>query len=83
MLLENLQAFSGQVSGAPQLSLFLQLDSNTEEVAEIESRLKQHPQVASFEFIPRKRPREFKQSTGLADVVESLEQNPLPGRLRG
>ena len=35
ILLENLQAFSGQVSGAPQLSLFLKLDANTEEVEQI------------------------------------------------
>ena len=53
VLLENLQAFSGQVSGAPQLSLFLKLDATTEEVAEMNRVLKQHPKVASFEFIPR------------------------------
>jgi cell division transport system permease protein len=79
ILLENLQAFSGQVSGAPQLSLFLKLDANTEEVEQIESRLKQHPQVASFDFISRDSALEqLKQGSGLADVMDSLEQNPLP-----
>ena len=79
ILLENLQAFSGQASGAPQLSLFLKLDANTDEVEQIESRLKQHPQIASFNFISRDSALEqLKQGSGLADVVESLEQNPLP-----
>ena len=79
ILLENLQAFSGQASGAPQLSLFLKLDANTDEVEQIESRLKQHPQVASFNFISRDSALEqLKQGSGLGDVMESLEQNPLP-----
>lgn len=79
MLLENLHAFSEQVPGAPQLSLFLKLDANTDEVEQIESRLKQHPEVASFEFISRDSALEqFKQGSGLADVIDSLEQNPLP-----
>ncbi len=79
MLLGNLQAFSTQVSGAPQLSLFLELDTNGDEVAQIAARLKEHPQVASFEFIPRDSALEqIKQSNGLADLVDSLERNPLP-----
>ena len=79
MLLGNLQAFSGQVSGAPQLSLFLASDANRDEVAQIGSRLKQHPQVASFQFVPKDSAlQQLKQSSGLADVVDSLAQNPLP-----
>lgn len=79
MLLENLQVFSGQVSGAPQLSLFLKLDANNDEVAQIESRLREHPQVASFEFISKESAlMQFKQDSGLADIADGLEQNPLP-----
>ncbi|MDQ3184970.1 MAG: permease-like cell division protein FtsX [Pseudomonadota bacterium] len=79
MLLENFQAFSGQVSGAPQLSLFLKLDANNDEVEQIESSLKQHPQVASFEFISKERALvQLKQGSGLADIADNLEQNPLP-----
>ncbi|ARO86774.1 ABC transporter permease [Nitrosospira lacus] len=79
MLLGNLQAFSTQVSGAPQLSLFLELNTDGDEVAQIEARLKEHPQVASFEFIPRESALEqLKQNNGLADLVDGLERNPLP-----
>lgn len=79
VLLENLQAFSAQVSGAPQLSLFLELDADSDEVAQIGARLKEHPQVASFEFISRESALEqLKQGSGLADLVDGLERNPLP-----
>ncbi|MDN5936497.1 MAG: permease-like cell division protein FtsX, partial [Nitrosospira sp.] len=79
VLLENLQAFSGQVSGAPQLSLFLKLDANSDEAAQIESGLREHPQVASFEFISRESALvRFKEGSGLADIADTLEQNPLP-----
>lgn len=79
VLLENLQAFSAQVSGAPQLSLFLELDADSGEVAQIGTRLKEHPQVASFEFISRESALEqLKQGSGLTDLVDGLERNPLP-----
>lgn len=79
MLLGNLQTFSGHISGAPQLSLFLALDASRDEVAQIGSRLKQHSQVASFRFVPKDSAlQQLKQGSGLADVVDSLAQNPLP-----
>ena len=79
VLLENLQSLSGQFSGAPQLSLFLKLDADSEAVAEIESRLKQHPDVGSFTFIPKGAALEqLKQSNDWGDVMDGLERNPLP-----
>lgn len=79
MLLGNLQSFSGHISGAPQLSLFLALDASRDEAAQIGSRLKQHPQVTSFQFVPKDSAlQQLKQGSGLADVVDSLAQNPLP-----
>ena len=79
VLLENLQSLSGQFSGAPQLSLFLKLDADSEAVAEIESRLKQHPDVGRFTFIPKGAALEqLKQSNDWVDVMDGLERNPLP-----
>lgn len=80
MLLGNLQSFSGHISSsAPQLSLFLTLDASRDETAQIESRLKRHPQIASFQFVPKDRAlQQLKQGSGLSDVVDSLPQNPLP-----
>ncbi|MFB3081589.1 MAG: permease-like cell division protein FtsX [Nitrosomonadaceae bacterium] len=80
MLLGNLQTFSGQTSsGVPQLSLFLDLDADKATIAKIESRLKQHPQVANFQFISKDSAlKQLMQGSGLTDVVDSLTQNPLP-----
>jgi cell division transport system permease protein len=79
VLLENVQALSGQFSGAPQLSLFLRLDVNKDEIAEIDTRLKQDPHVTSFRFISKESALEqFKQEGGFADVMDGLERNPLP-----
>ena len=79
MLLGNLQSLSGHISGSPQLSLFLSMDSGSTDLSKIGSRLKQHPQVSSFNFIPKDSALEqLKQGSGLADVVDGLSQNPLP-----
>jgi cell division transport system permease protein len=79
VLLENLQDLSGRFSARPQVSLFLKLNADAEAVAEIEFRLKQHPDVASFRFIPKSNALEqLKQSTELGDVMDGLESNPLP-----
>lgn len=79
VMLDNLRALSGQIDSAPQLSLFLQLDAGKQEVAQIEARLRRHPAVARFEFVPRdKALQQIKRGTGLSEVVDSLKQNPLP-----
>lgn len=77
--LANLQGFSRELSAAPQISVFLTLDADRADAAQIESRLKQHPDVRKFRYVSREQAlADIKNSTGLADVVASLEQNPLP-----
>jgi len=53
MLLGNAQSFSGQLSGAPQLSVFLKLGTDKDAIEKLESHLIQHPQIASFQFISK------------------------------
>jgi len=79
VLLENATALSSRIDSAPQLSLFLDPNAAKADVAQIESRLKGHPQVKSYEFVPKdKALARLKESAGVADVVESLGRNPLP-----
>ena len=79
VLIDNLQAASGQLAAEPQISAFLALDASRAEIALIESRLKQHPRVQRYRFVPRDQAlQELKQSSGLGDVIDSLPQNPLP-----
>ncbi len=79
LLVSNLQAASHQLTAAPQISAFMALDANRAEIAQIEARLKQTPQIAAYRLVPREQAlAELKKSSGLTDVIDGLPQNPLP-----
>lgn len=79
VLLNNLESLSRQVSGEPQISLFLSMQAASAEASQIQARLKSHPGVRNFQFVPRDQAlRELQKAAGIADVVQSLTQNPLP-----
>jgi cell division transport system permease protein len=77
--LNNVQAFSRQLSSDPQISVFMAMDAGATEIAGVEQRLRNHPDVGRFEFVPKERALErLKRSAGLADVLSDLGRNPLP-----
>ena len=77
--LVNLQNYAQSLLSDPQISVFLALDASRADADRIESRLRQHPGVREARYVPRDQAlKELKASTGLADVVDSLPQNPLP-----
>jgi cell division transport system permease protein len=79
LALDNLQSLSRQLSGDPQLSVFLALDASAEDVRSIENRLQALPEVGKWEYMPRDAALEkLKRSAGLADVLADIGQNPLP-----
>ncbi len=79
VVIVNLKSASHQLTVDPQVSAFMALDASRAEVAHIESRLGQNPRIQKFRFVPRDQAlQELRQSSGLADVVDSLPQNPLP-----
>lgn len=79
VLLKNLQNVAGQLAGTPQISVFLALDTSQAEIDRISKQLKEHAAIDHIEFVPRDLAlKQLQQSTGLADVVGGLPQNPLP-----
>jgi len=79
VLLQNVQSLAEQMAGAPQLSVFLSMNANKDDIARIGKQLQQHEAVDHAEFVPREQALEqLKHSTGLADVIGGLTQNPLP-----
>jgi cell division transport system permease protein len=75
----NLQGLARNLASDPQLSVFLALDATRPEAKQLGERLKKHPLVREARFVPREQAlKELKASTGLADVVDGLPQNPLP-----
>ncbi len=79
VLLQNAQGIVAQLSGAPQISLFLAMDASSEDVALIRKQLRQHDGISSIQFISRTEAlTTLGQGTGLDDVISGLESNPLP-----
>jgi len=82
VLLHNLGTASGNVSAAPQLSVFLALDTSRQDGLRMQGRLQRHASIRDVRFIPREQAlQELKQNAGVGAVVESLPRNPLPDAL--
>lgn len=79
LALSQLQGLSRQLSGDPQVSIFLALDASSAEVTEVQRRLRAHPRVAQVRFIPRAEALDdLKRNAGLSDILDNLQRNPLP-----
>lgn len=79
VLLKNLQGVSEQMAGTPQISVFLAMGTTQDEIEHISQQLKEHGAIDHIEFVPRDLAlKQLQHSTGLADVVGGLAQNPLP-----
>ena len=79
VMLQNAQGLVAQLSGTPQISLFLKMDASVDDVEKLRIQLAQHPSVSRTEFVSRNQAlQKLKESTGLSDVIGGLKQNPLP-----
>lgn len=79
LLLDNLAALAGNIQGEPEISLFLNGNTDSGKIRQLESRLKQQPGIRQFRFIPRDQAlRDLSGKSGLGDVAAGLEKNPLP-----
>lgn len=78
VLLDNLRQFGHSNSGVPQISVFMAVAATPAEVSEIELRLKA-AQAGPVRFVSRQEALEtLKANPGMAEVIDSLPQNPLP-----
>jgi cell division transport system permease protein len=82
-LLENVRPVAEQLSVEPEISLFMALDTPREKSAALASAirtvLQDSKKSARIEFIPREKAlNQIKGKSGLADVLTTLESNPLP-----
>jgi cell division transport system permease protein len=79
MLLQNAQGLVARLSDTPQISLFMSTDAKADDIDRLRKQLVQHPAIARVEYVPRDQAlQQLKQTTGLADVIGGLQQNPLP-----
>ena len=78
-LIENLHALSGQVADMPQMSLFVKISANSQDITNIKQKLESDEQIIDFQYIPKETAlQQLQQSSGLANIAHHLGHNPLP-----
>ena len=80
-LLDNVRPMSEQLSVDPELSIFLKLDTPRQQAEELAVLLRQTvpDKQAKIIFTEREKALDtLKQKSGLADVLTTLGENPLP-----
>jgi cell division transport system permease protein len=80
-LLDNVRPMSEQLSVDPEISLFMKLDATREQAQAVGPQLRTIAKDtrARIVFVPREQAlATLKDKSGLADVIETLGDNPLP-----
>lgn len=78
-LLVNLEPLSRNLSAEPELSVFLASDVAKPDITAVETQLKGTEGVRSVRFVGRDAAlTELKRTPGMAEVIATLRQNPLP-----
>ncbi|MDP2760058.1 MAG: permease-like cell division protein FtsX [Sideroxyarcus sp.] len=79
ILLQSMQTLDARLGAKPQISLYLVHGTSTAEIGRLGDRLRRHNAIEAVEFIARDTAlKQLRQSTGMADVIDGLAQNPLP-----
>ncbi len=78
LLLDNVASLARGVSGTPEISVFLNAQTQKADADALEARLKVLPELASYRFVPRDDALQQLAASGLGDVLGGLGDNPLP-----
>ncbi len=80
VLLDNARQLSDQWQQSTRISLFLKQELDNEQGAALAGRLAGQQQIAETGYIsPQQALQEFRDFSGFGDILDTLEQNPLPG----
>lgn len=79
MLLRSAGAATAELDTDPHVNVYLALDATDEDARRVEQALRAHREAAAVRFISRAQAlEELKATTHLADLLSSLDRNPLP-----
>lgn len=79
LLVSNVQSLASSIPTEPQISVFLSPGAAKADVAALETRLKAVERVRSVRFVSREAALAgLKRTPGMADVISTLRENPLP-----
>ena len=77
--LDNVSQLSVSWDSPAQISLFLQDEVSDERARELQQELIERPDIAQTRFVSRQEAlEEFRTLSGFANVLDSLDSNPLP-----
>ena len=79
LLVTNVQSLASSIPTEPQVSVVLNPGAAKADLVALEARLKSVERVRSVRFVPREAAlASLKRSPGMADVISTLRENPLP-----
>ncbi|MDR2881430.1 MAG: permease-like cell division protein FtsX [Azoarcus sp.] len=78
VLLDNVSALARGVSGAPEISIFLNNDVDFAQIEAVRRNLENVPHLADFRFVSRDEALKQLEESGLGDVLGGIPANPLP-----
>jgi cell division transport system permease protein len=79
---DNVRQLGENWEGSSQISVFLRTETTDAKVEELRSKLVARSDIAKVVYVsPVQGLAEFKAQSGLGEIVDSLEKNPLPGTL--
>jgi len=79
VVLQSAGAIASSLETDPHVNVYLALDASGDDVKRVGEALRSSPDASSVQFVPRARAlEELKATTHLADVIDSLQGNPLP-----
>src|SRR3954467_2914645 len=79
MALSTLGAATASLDTQPHVDVFLTLEATDEDVKRVERALRSQSAVASVRFVSRAQAlEELKATTHLAELLATLDRNPLP-----
>jgi cell division transport system permease protein len=77
--LRSAGAITSGLETEPHVNVYLSLDATDDDVKRIEKALRANPEATTVRFIPREQAlEELKTTTHLAELLASLDRNPLP-----
>lgn len=78
LMLSSLQQFGQGSSATPQISVFLTLNATDKQADALGEQLKTHAGIAGVQFISREDTQKRLRNGGLAQIIDSLPNNPFP-----
>lgn len=79
LIVDNLSQIAANSQGQPEIGVFLKEQAGSGVQRDLTAKLKAHPAVKEFRFVPRDAAlKELSQNLGLNDAAAILGKNPLP-----